>query len=103
MLQISFYVPSEEAEKVKGAMFAAGAGRLGNYDCCSWQTAGQGQFRPLRGSDPFIGEQDKISTVEEFKVEMICADEHVTKVIQAMKEAHPYETPAYTVLKCLEY
>ncbi|MGB1498121.1 MAG: NGG1p interacting factor NIF3, partial [Alloalcanivorax venustensis] len=51
--KLCFYVPEEHAEAVKNAVFEAGAGRIGNYDCCSFQVAGQGQFRPLEGSDPY--------------------------------------------------
>lgn len=79
------------------AMFEAGAGRIGNYDCCAWQTLGQGQFRALEHSKPFIGQQGVIETVEEYRVEMVCADELIKPVIAAMKHAHPYETPAYDV------
>ncbi|HBM22588.1 MAG TPA: NGG1p interacting factor NIF3, partial [Alcanivorax sp.] len=61
--KLCFYVPEEHAEAVKNAVFEAGAGRIGNYDCCSFQVAGQGQFRPLEGSDPYIGGQGEIETV----------------------------------------
>ncbi len=101
MLSIVFYVPDEALEKVKAAMFAAGAGRLGHYDQCCWQTIGQGQFRPLPGSNPAIGSLGKLAIVDEWKVEMICATEALEKVISAMKAAHPYETPAFLVTKTL--
>ena len=93
--KIEFYVPSDWAEKVKFAVFSAGAGKLGNYDSCCWQTPGTGQFRPGPGSQPFIGKRDMIEQVDELKIEMICRSECVDEVISALKQVHPYETPAY--------
>ena len=95
IFKIEFYVPAPYLEKVKTAIFAAGAGKIGNYDCCSWQTAGVGQFRPGKGSKPFIGKKYKIETVLEYKVEFVCDSKHINNVIAALKKAHPYETPAY--------
>ena len=76
-------------------MFEAGAGRIGNYDSCSWQSLGTGQFRPLDDSTPYIGKVGQIESVEEYKVEMICTDDLIKTAISAMKKAHPYEEPAY--------
>ena len=67
LLKIEFYVPASHLESVKLAMFDAGAGRVGDYDSCAWQTLGQGQYRPLKGSQPFIGAQDKTETIAEYK------------------------------------
>ena len=99
MYQISFYVPEKDLETVKTAMFQAGAGHIGNYDHCSWQILGQGQFRPLAGSQPAIGQQDKIETVAEYRVEMVCRDHVLGATIAAMKQAHPYEAVAYQVVR----
>lgn len=99
MYKICFFVPEEHKEKVKAAMFSAGAGKIGLYDACSFEISGVGQFRALPGSQPFIGEQNKIERVAEYKVEMVCDNVHVSKVIQALKSTHPYETPAYEVFK----
>ena len=55
MYKLCFYVPESHLEEVKEAVFAAGAGKMGDYDACAWQTAGQGQFRPGEGADPHIG------------------------------------------------
>lgn len=90
-----FYVPLEDAEDVKDAVFAAGAGTLGRYDRCAWQIRGEGQFRPLEGSAPARGKHHREEKVSELKVEMICPDECLQASIAALKEAHPYETPAY--------
>jgi len=95
MHQLCFYVPETHAAAVKAAVFAAGAGQFGNYDQCSWETAGTGQFRPLAGSRPFLGREGGVETVRELKIELPCAEEHVAAVVAALKAAHPYETPAF--------
>lgn len=99
MYMIAFYVPVEHAERVKNAMFDAGAGRIGHYDRCAWQTLGQGQFRPLPGSQPFIGKELATESVPELKVEMVCPEPVIAAVITALKTTHPYETPAFHVVK----
>ena len=80
-------------------MFEAGAGRVGNYDCCAWQTRGEGQFRPLDGSMPFLGNQGQIETVIEYKLELVCEEPCLKAVIAALKRAHPYEEVAYTAIQ----
>src|SRR5260364_148004 len=97
------YVPSDHLEPVKQAMFKAGAGRIGNYAYCSWQIPGQGQFRALSGSQPFLGAQGQLETVEEYRVEMVCKSDAVKSVIAALKAAHPYEQPAYWVLRLEDF
>ena len=99
MYKISVFVPDNDAERVKQSMFDAGAGKIGDYDCCCWQTSGQGQFRPLEGSSPTIGRQDRVETVAELKIEMVCPDERIRDVVAALKHSHPYEEPAYDVWK----
>ncbi len=99
MYQIAFYVPVSHVEEVKEALFKKGAGRYDNYDCCAWQVLGEGQFRPLQGANPFLGEKDQIEKVQEYKVEMICEDHLIHEVIEELKRVHPYEEPAYTVVK----
>ncbi|NKB32198.1 MAG: NGG1p interacting factor NIF3 [Pseudomonadales bacterium] len=99
MFKIEFYVPESHLELVKLAMFDAGAGRVGDYDACAWQTLGQGQYRPLQGSQPYLGTQDKIETVAEYKVELVCAEEFLNAVVEAMKTSHPYEEVAYGVIR----
>ena len=97
MYKLCFYVPDSHLEAVKSAIFAAGGGRIGNYDSCCWQVLGQGQFRPLSGSRPFLGETGVVERVEEWKVEMVVADELIHAAVKALKLAHPYETPAFEV------
>ncbi len=99
MYQITFYVPESHLDVVKEAMFKVGAGKIGNYSKCCWQTKGQGQFLAEAGSDPHTGSQGTVSQVDEYKVELVCLDEVVKDVVAAMKQAHPYEEPAYQVFK----
>lgn len=95
MFKLCVYIPEPHLEAVKQALFAAGAGRIGDYDSCSWQVLGIGQFRPLDGSQPFIGQQGQVEQVPEYRVETVCADEVVDDVLAAMRRAHPYEEPAF--------
>jgi hypothetical protein len=95
MVKIEFYVPETHIEEVKSAVFEAGGGLIGNYECCCWQTLGKGQFRPLAGSNPHIGRQGIIESVPEYKIELICAPDKIQDIITALKKAHPYEAPAY--------
>ena len=97
MFKICVYVPENSVEKVKQALFEAGAGRIGNYDSCCWQTAGIGQFRPLQNSNPAIGDINQLEHVNEIKIELVCADDLVKPAVQAMRLAHPYEEPAFDV------
>lgn len=103
MKKLVFYVPKNDAEKVKAAIFKSGAGTIGNYDCCSFETEGFGQFRPLKGSNPHIGSEGKIEKVIELKIETICSDEKIADVIKALKQAHPYEEPAIDVYQLVNF
>ena len=103
MLKLAFFVPGSHVEAVKGAVLAAGGGRIGAYDSCAWQALGQGQFRPLSGSQPFLGQTDVVEVVEEWRVELVVADELIEPVVAALKRSHPYETPAYEVYRLLDY
>lgn len=102
VFQITFYVPETHLEEVKNSLFAAGAGKIGNYTRCAWQTKGEGQFCPQSGSNPFLGEIDKIERVIEYKVELVCSEKYLKKVIAALQASHPYEQPAYGVFKLFE-
>ena len=84
---------------VKEAMFEAGAGKFGGYERCAFQIKGQGQFRPLPGSQPYLGTPNQDAFVEEVKVEMVCEEAALKKALDALKKAHPYEQPAYGTLK----
>lgn len=97
MYKICVFIPPSHLTEVKQALFDAGAGHIGDYDCCSWQTRGQGQFRPNANSQPFIGTVGNIETVDEYRLELVCDDQYIHDAIASMKQAHPYEEPAYDV------
>jgi hypothetical protein len=97
--KLQFFVPETALEKVKSAVFEAGAGSYKNYDQCCWQTKGQGQFRPLKGADPHIGEVGKLEVLTEYKVELLVQDKDREQVLAALKKAHPYQEPAYFLIK----
>lgn len=95
LFRLEVYIPESHLESVKDAMFAAGAGRLGNYDCCAFQSQGYGQFRPRPGAQPFLGSVGQVERVVEWKVELVLSESSLPIVIKALKDSHPYETPAY--------
>lgn len=98
MYKLCFYVPESHLETVKRAAFEAGAGRIGDYDSCCWQVQGQGQFRPLEGSQPYLGQTGQVESVAEFRVEMVCTGARIRAAVDAMIAAHPYEEPAWDVV-----
>jgi hypothetical protein len=100
MYKITVYIPESHLEPVKSAMFSAGAGTIGHYHCCAWQVLGTGQFTPGAQSTPYLGTADTLEYVEEYRVEMVCQEDKIRSVIKAMHNAHPYETPAYDVIRC---
>lgn len=102
MYKLIVFVPESHTDTVKASLFAAGAGRQGDYDCCAWQTLGTGQFRPLAGSSPFLGRQDEVETVAEYRVEMLCEAPRLASVVAALRAAHPYEEPAFEVIQLVD-
>lgn len=100
-LRLDFYVPASHLEEVKDALFDAGAGKLGKYENCCWETLGRGQFRPLSGSVPFLGRENELECVKEYKVEMIFQSCLKEKIVSALKQSHPYEEPAYQIIEVL--
>ena len=98
MYKLCFYVPTSHLEDVKAAVFAAGAGKIGDYDQCCWQVLGEGQFRPLAGSSPFVGDEGRVEQVAEYRVEMVCEPAVMNAVVAALLSAHPYEEPAWQVV-----
>ena len=103
MYKLTVFIPNECLDKVKSALFTAGAGKIGNYEQCCWQVQGVGQFKPLAGSTPHIGVQDSLETVQEWRVEMVVNKAVIETVIAALKNSHPYETPAYDVVAVLDF
>lgn len=103
MYTLFFFVPESHLETVKQAVFAAGAGALGEYQNCCWQVLGLGQFQPMAGSQPFIGTQGQLEKVAEWRVEMVVEAEHIKAAVTALKTAHPYEEVAYGVYALADF
>ncbi len=99
MYKLVFFVPTEAKESVKQAVFDAGGGKIGHYDRCCFETEGRGQFRPLAGAQPHIGQTGTLEMVAETRVELVVEDADIRPVVAAMKSAHPYETPAFDLWK----
>ncbi len=95
LLKLSTYVPHEHAEKVKEALFSAGAGHIGNYSECSFTTVGEGTFKGGDGSNPVYGEKNIRFKGHESKIEVILESHKQSQIFSALKEAHPYEEVAY--------
>ena len=96
---LCFYVPTADTERVLDALFAVGAGRLGDYERCAWVVSGEGRFRPLPGADPTIGAVGQDERVAEDKVELTYPRQLRSRVVAALLEAHPYEEPAFHVVE----
>lgn len=103
MYKLAFFVPKEDKERVKQALFDIGVGKYKNYECCSWEVEGTGQFKPIAEAKPYIGSLDKLEQIKEFKVEMICKDNLIKKAVKTLKNIHPYEEVAYDVIKLEDY
>ena len=93
------FVPLNAVNKVAEALYNAGAGAIGNYSMCSFQTNGIGTFKPLKGSSPAIGTTGKLQKVDEVRLEVILPADKAPDVVDAMKNAHPYEMPAFDLFK----
>jgi len=99
LFKVVCFCPREQMEEIRKSMFDAGAGSIGNYDSCSYNTDGKGTFRAMEGSKPFVGEQGKLHEENEIRVETIVPDYRLSSVIKAMIAAHPYEEVAYDIYK----
>lgn len=97
LFKLAVYAPGEAAEKVRSAMCASGAGWIGNYSDCTFQTKGTGTFKPLEGTTPYIGIKGELARVDEVKIETIVPEGILNSVIKDMLAVHPYEEVAYDV------
>jgi len=97
------FVPADALEKVAEAVFKAGAGWIGNYSHCSFRSSGEGTFLPLEGAKPAIGKKGKLEKVDEIRFESIIPAQKVADVVKAMRNAHPYEMPAFDVIKLYDF
>jgi len=98
LVKLVVFVPAGHETTVMEALFAAGAGRIGGYDRCSFRSVGTGSFRPGAGTDPFIGRQGQPEEVEEFRLETVLPQALLNKVVDKMRKAHPYQEVAYDLI-----
>ena len=101
-VKLVWFVPTEALEATRAAVFEAGAGRIGDYERCSWYTAGTGTFLGGVGTDPAVGESGVEEHVPELRVEAVLPEESLEDVVAALRAAHPYEEPAYDVYPLLD-
>lgn len=97
LYKLAVYVPPEYTEIVSEAMCKAGAGWIGNYSDCTFRLEGTGTFRPLEGSNPFLGQENRLERVAEDRLETIVPEQYLSRVIKTMLKAHPYEEVAYDI------
>jgi dinuclear metal center YbgI/SA1388 family protein len=97
--KLTTFVPVGDAEAVRAALAAAGAGRIGDYDSASFSTPGEGRFRPLDGANPTVGAVGALEVVDETRLEVVLARASRAAVVAALLAAHPYEEPAYDVVE----
>jgi dinuclear metal center YbgI/SA1388 family protein len=93
------FVPAGDVNRVADALYASGAGAIGHYSHCGFQTAGLGTFKPLAGANPSIGKVGKLQKVDEIRLETVVPAVKVEDVIAALRKSHPYETPAFDVIR----
>ena len=102
MFKLIYYVPESHLELTKLAIFEAGAGGIGHYEHCAWQVLGTGQFKPVKGANPFIGELDILEQIPEWRVEIIVPEDKAKQVGKALKASHPDEEPAFEFIQMVE-
>jgi hypothetical protein len=101
MRKLVVFVPAEALDAVRDALFAAGAGRIGRYERCSWYTEGTGTFFGGEGADPAVGEAGQEERVPELRLETVVPAARQDEVVAALRRAHPYEEPAFDVYPLL--
>jgi len=89
------FVPEEALDAVRDAVFASGAGRIGNYERCSWYTEGTGTFLGGEAAHPTVGERGREERVPELRLETVYPADREAEVVEALRAAHPYEEPAF--------
>lgn len=101
-VKIIVTIPIEDVEKVRTAICESGAGIIGNYTNCSMSTRCIGTFKPNNEASPYIGEKNNLEFVEEEKLEVVCDVKLVKKVINRLRDVHPYEEPAIDIIPLLD-
>lgn len=97
LYKLAVYVPESHGEAVREALHRAGAGHIGNYSHCMFKTQGIGSFKPLEGTNPFIGSKGELEFVNELKIETVVPEPLLGNCIRVLMESHPYEEPAYDI------
>ena len=97
--KLEIYIPESHFEELRKALQSVDAGHIGNYDCCLSYSRVIGTWRPLSGTDPFIGKENEISEEEELTVEVTVTGERLEETIVAIKAVHPYEEPVINVIE----
>lgn len=95
LFKLVVFVPESHLEEVREAICRAGAGWIGRYSDCTFRSSGTGTFRPLEGTNPFLGKQGVLEEAAEYRLETVVPGERLEEVLQAMFQAHPYEEVAY--------
>lgn len=103
IVKLVVYVPQNQADTIKQALGQAGAGKIGHYSHCSFSVAGTGRFLPLKGAHPAIGRVGKLKEVAEERIETVCYQKVLPKILTAVKKVHPYEAPAIDIYPLLSY
>ncbi len=99
LIKLVTFCPLDKLSEIQEAMFEAGAGYIGDYDKCSYYTDGNGTFRALEGTNPYVGNKGEVHTEKEFRLETIVPEYMLNRVLRAMINSHPYEEPAYDIYK----
>jgi hypothetical protein len=100
--KLVWFVPEDALDATRDAVFAAGGGRIGDYERCSWYAAGTGTFLPGEGTSPAIGRVGEEERVRELRVETVVPADRAADVVRALIAAHPYEEVAYDLYALVE-
>jgi hypothetical protein len=96
-MKIVVFVPETHANQIRSVAALAGAGKIGKYSCCSFSTKGIGRFLPEEQSTPWIGNRNQIEEIVEERIEMLCEEIYIEKILGEISKAHPYEEPVIDV------
>jgi dinuclear metal center YbgI/SA1388 family protein len=98
--KLVIFVPTSAAEKMARSLFDIGAGRIGEYDSCSFCSAGIGTFRGSEKSHPAVGHAGHFETVDEIRLEVVVENKNIPAAVDAIRKSHPYEEPAFDIYPC---
>ena len=101
-VKIIVMVPGENTQEIREAVCLEGAGIIGNYSYCTTSTKSVGTFRPSKNANPYIGEKEKIEFVDEEKLEVVCDINIAKRVLNKIREVHPYEEPGIDIIPLID-